>query len=94
MPKLVFSDVDGVLTDGSINIGPAGELFKSFNVKDGSAIARWQAEAGHQFVIITSRRSEAVAHRAAELGIEEVHQGVADKMAKIEAIAGRFGIGL
>ena len=41
MSKLVFSDVDGVLTDGSINIGPAGELFKSFDVKDGSAIARW-----------------------------------------------------
>jgi 3-deoxy-D-manno-octulosonate cytidylyltransferase len=45
-------------------------------------------------VIITSRKSGAVAHRAAELGIDEVHQGVADKMAKVGAIAGRFGVGI
>ncbi|WP_262362259.1 hypothetical protein [Robertmurraya massiliosenegalensis] len=33
--KLFIMDVDGTLTDGSINLGEKGEVFKSFNVKDG-----------------------------------------------------------
>ena len=33
--QLLILDVDGVLTDGSINIGPDGkEVFKKFDVKD------------------------------------------------------------
>jgi Low specificity phosphatase (HAD superfamily) len=38
MGQLVFSDVDGVLTDSKINIGQDGEVFKSFDVKDGHGI--------------------------------------------------------
>ena len=35
--KLFIMDVDGTLTDGKIYIGNNGEIFKAFNVKDGSA---------------------------------------------------------
>ena len=37
--KLLALDVDGVLTDGTINIGDNGELFKGFNAKDGLGIS-------------------------------------------------------
>lgn len=94
MSQLVFSDVDGVLTDSKINIGQDGEIFKSFNVKDGYGIVQWKKKDGHDFVIITSRESQAVNNRAAELGIKEVHQGVKSKLKKVDEIASRLGFDL
>lgn len=38
--KMFVMDVDGTLTDGKINISKNGEIFKSFNVKDGYGIKR------------------------------------------------------
>ncbi len=90
MGQLVFSDVDGVLTDSKINIGHDGEVFKSFDVKDGYGIVQWREQNGHDFVIVTSRESQAVANRASELGVDEVHQGVENKKQKIEEIAPRL----
>jgi 3-deoxy-D-manno-octulosonate cytidylyltransferase len=91
MPSLLISDVDGVLTDGCLNIGKSGELFKSFNVKDGYGIQSW-IDSGREFVIITSRSSKAVEKRAAELNIGEVYQGVSNKAEKIIDIAKQKGI--
>lgn len=72
--KIVVMDVDGTLTDGSINIGQNGELYKSFYCKDGTAIVRALKE-GLQPVILTSRTSDIVKKRAEELGIIFVLQG-------------------
>lgn len=94
MGRLVISDVDGVLTDSMINIGQDGESFKSFNVKDGYGIVQWREQDGHDFVIVTSRKSHAVANRASELGVEEVHQGVRNKKQKVEEIASHLGFDL
>ena len=94
MGQLVFSDVDGVLTDSKINIGQNGEVFKSFDVKDGYGIVQWREQNGHDFVIVTSRESQAVANRASELGVDEVHQGVENKKQKVEEIAPRLGFDL
>ncbi len=94
MNQLVFSDVDGVLTDSKINIGHDGEVFKSFDVKDGYGIVQWRKQDGHGFIIVTSRESQAVVNRALELGVDEVHQGVENKKQKIEEIAPRLGFDL
>lgn len=41
--QLLILDVDGVLTDGSINIGPDGkEVFKKFDVKDKASSSRFR----------------------------------------------------
>lgn len=85
MPSLVILDVDGVLTDGRINIGHSGELYKSFDVKDGSAVARWIRDGG-EIVVVTGRESSIVEERARELGIHDVFQSESDKLARIEAI--------
>ncbi len=90
MGQLVISDVDGVLTDSKINIGENGELYKSFNVKDGYGIARWNKKDDQEFVIITARESKAVEHRAAELNVKEVHTGVTDKKQKVEQISSQM----
>ena len=76
--KLLFLDVDGVLTDGRITLNERGEEVKSFDVKDGYGLKLLMAD-GIEVAIVTGRRSRVVAHRARELGIEEVHQGISDK---------------
>jgi 3-deoxy-D-manno-octulosonate 8-phosphate phosphatase (KDO 8-P phosphatase) len=76
--KLVFLDVDGVMTDGRITMDTQGKETKSFCVKDGLGL-RMLMSGGVDVVIVTGRSSQVVEHRARDLGIEEVHQGVTDK---------------
>ncbi|WP_330164047.1 HAD-IIIA family hydrolase [Paenibacillus campinasensis] len=76
--KLICLDVDGTLTDGTIYIGSAGEVFKGFNVKDGMGIYLAQ-QRGVQFAIITGRESEIVERRAKELNITHIFQNCGKK---------------
>jgi YrbI family 3-deoxy-D-manno-octulosonate 8-phosphate phosphatase len=76
--KLLLLDVDGVMTDGRITINDRGQETKVFNVKDGLGL-KMLMSSGLEVVIVTGRRSQALAHRSKELGIEEVYQGVKDK---------------
>ena len=76
--RLMVFDVDGVLTDGRLLVGPEGEISKAFDTLDGHGI-KLLAQAGVTPAIITGRQSEIVAWRAGELGIEHLYQGVADK---------------
>ncbi len=90
---LVALDVDGTLTDGAIYIGPAGEAMKRFSVHDGFGL-RLLREAGIAIALVTGRRSTIVEARARELGIDEVLQGVDDKVQALRALCERRGIGL
>lgn len=77
--KAFFTDVDGVLTDGSINIGVNGELFKTFNIKDGGAIKEL-LENNIAVAFITGRNSNIVDIRARELGVLLIYQNVKNKL--------------
>lgn len=76
--KLLILDVDGVLTNGSIIMNDHGEEIKCFHVRDGHGL-RLLMNAGIHVAIITGRKSKTVKHRARNLGIREVYQGVKDK---------------
>jgi 3-deoxy-D-manno-octulosonate 8-phosphate phosphatase (KDO 8-P phosphatase) len=73
-------DVDGVLTDGGIVYADDRAELKKFHVRDGSGLKVWQL-AGKRAAIITGRTSPVVTVRAAELGIDPVIQGAAEKLA-------------
>jgi 3-deoxy-D-manno-octulosonate 8-phosphate phosphatase (KDO 8-P phosphatase) len=88
--RLLFLDVDGVLTDGALYCGPDGAEWKRFHVHDGLALARAVA-AGFPVAVVSSRRAEAVSRRFAELGLAEVHQGVENKLVVYEALRARHG---
>lgn len=75
---MVF-DVDGVLTDGTLLYGPAGEELKAFHSHDGHGI-KLLAASGVACALLSGRRSAAVERRAAELGIGRVLQGIEDKL--------------
>ena len=83
--KLVVLDVDGVLTDGTIAIGPDGGETKHFNSQDGAGI-RYLARVGIATAIISGRDSFAVQHRARDLGIDRVSLGAHDKEPEYDAI--------
>ncbi len=76
--RLLVLDVDGTLTDGRLQYGAAGELGKSFHVRDGYGLVALMA-AGIDVAVISGRRSRAVQKRCQELGIRHVYLGVADK---------------
>ena len=78
--KLLILDVDGVLTDGQIIINDHGEEIKFFDVKDGLGLKMLMSDRV-VVALVTGRKSLVVKHRAEDLGIKEVHQGVADKKA-------------
>jgi 3-deoxy-D-manno-octulosonate 8-phosphate phosphatase (KDO 8-P phosphatase) len=89
--RLMIFDVDGVLTDGRLYYGPEGELVKVFDVRDGQGM-KLLAASGIRLAIISGRRSEALASRARDLGIADLHQGVDDKFAVFVALLARLGL--
>ena len=74
-------DVDGVLTDGGILADLDGELFRTFDSKDGFAI-RMAYMKGFPVAIITGGRSESIRKRFQTCGVkpEDVYLGSRDKM--------------
>jgi len=94
--RLVVLDVDGVMTDGGIYLGAAGDgsavELKRFDVADGLGI-HLLSEAGLTVAIVTGRESQAVRLRATELGIEEVHQDSgANKLPILQAVLDRLDV--
>ncbi|SFV68417.1 3-deoxy-D-manno-octulosonate 8-phosphate phosphatase [hydrothermal vent metagenome] len=83
--ELIVLDVDGTMTDSRITYSQKGDEIKSFNVKDGLAIASWR-KLGKQVAIITGRSSEIVARRAKELHIEHFYQGIEHKREVLESL--------
>ncbi|MEE2876821.1 MAG: HAD hydrolase family protein [Candidatus Neomarinimicrobiota bacterium] len=76
--KLLISDVDGVLTNGSIYKGNEGVEFKQFSVLDGAAVA-FARTAGLKLAVISGRYSPATTARMEELGVDDCYQGGLDK---------------
>ena len=68
--KLLITDVDGVLTEGSIYLGNDGVELKRFSIHDGAAVAFARA-AGLKLAVISGRYSPATESRMKELGIDE-----------------------
>ena len=86
--RLILSDVDGVLTDGTVLFLPDGRELKPFHIHDGLGIVLAQ-QAGLRVGIISGRNSEVVAQRAADLGIAIVLQGVRDKRSALRELLQR-----
>lgn len=90
--RLLILDVDGVLTDGSLFLGDAGEQYKAFNSRDGHGI-RMAQEGGIEVAVLTGRNSEVVTHRMRDLGVRHIMQGRRDKGLAIEELLARSGFG-
>ena len=87
--KMVISDVDGVWTDGSLYKGKDNIELKKFSVSDGAAVALMR-EAGIKLALISGRYSSATEERAAELKIEDLYNGILNKIPPYEALKEKY----
>jgi 3-deoxy-D-manno-octulosonate 8-phosphate phosphatase (KDO 8-P phosphatase) len=83
--RLILFDVDGVLTDGRVIIHADGTESKTFGIRDGIAMV-WAQRAGIRVGFLSARMSPTTPHRAAQLNITLVYQGVLNKLASYEQI--------
>lgn len=89
--KVVFFDVDGVLTDGGLLFSESGESLKRFNTMDGHGLKMLQ-EVGITPVIITGRDSQPLRVRLQALGIVHAHFNTEDKYPAAEKTLSELGL--
>jgi 3-deoxy-D-manno-octulosonate 8-phosphate phosphatase (KDO 8-P phosphatase) len=88
--KVVFFDVDGVMTDGGLFFTESGETIKRFNTLDGFGIKLLQ-QAGITPVVISGRDSVPLRTRLKALGITHLHLNTEDKRPAAEKSLATLG---
>jgi 3-deoxy-D-manno-octulosonate 8-phosphate phosphatase (KDO 8-P phosphatase) len=89
--RLLLLDVDGVLTDGLVTVHSDGTESKAFGIRDGIALV-WAQKTGVRVGLLSARHSPTTLHRARQLGITLVHQGVSSKVETFERIIAAEGV--
>ena len=82
LPKIIFTDFDGCLTDDRVWVNQDGEEFVAANRKDGLAVKRIE-NLGIKVVIASTETNKVVLARGNKMGVE-VLQGLSDKAEAIE----------
>jgi len=89
--RLFAMDVDGVLTDGTVEIHSDGTESKEFSILDGMGLVRLH-KAGVIVAWISGRASGATTARATELRIPHLIQGRTDKLMALQELASQLGL--
>jgi len=91
--RCIITDVDGVMTDGSIIYDNNGMEYKKFNVKDGQIIQHLKA---NQILIgvITGRASQVVKNRCEELKMDFHFHGIKEKEQTLASILDTYQLQL
>lgn len=89
--RVVFFDVDGVLTDGGLYFSETGETLKRFHTLDGHGIKLLQ-RAGITPAVVTGRDSPALRLRLKALGVTHARFGTEDKRPAAEAILSELAL--
>ena len=88
--KCIVFDVDGVLTDGTVMLGPNGES-KAFSTQDGHGIILAR-KMGIKIAFLTGRASEGTQQRARELQIDELYESRAGKGPALREVLAKLNI--
>jgi len=91
--KMIFTDVDGVLTDGRVTIDINGNETKSICYRDLDAVGVGR-RSGYDFAFVTGEDTEMVAALAKRFNISKVYAGAKDKVAVMCLIADEYGMKL
>jgi 3-deoxy-D-manno-octulosonate 8-phosphate phosphatase (KDO 8-P phosphatase) len=89
--RVVFLDVDGVLTDGGLYFTEAGEAIKRFHTLDGHGIKLLQ-RSGIAVAVITGRDSAALRCRLQALGVAHARFGTEDKGPAAASVLAELGL--
>ncbi len=83
-------DVDGVFTDGGITPTCDGDFIRTYNCKDGYAIA-YAVKLGYKVCIISGGRGENLRYRMNMLHIEDLYLDCTDKISAIKEFCEKYG---
>ena len=89
--KFFALDVDGVLTDGSVFLGPDNTWTRIFNVRDGYGI-RMMVNEGFKFGVLSGGSSSDLKKRLEYLGIEKMSLGDESKVDAFEKFVNELGL--
>ena len=89
--RLLVLDVDGVLTDGSLEYGADGETSKTFHVKDGLG-TRLCAREGSAVAVISAKTSAPLRRRLEDLRVPHALLGREDKSEALDEVMRALGI--
>ena len=89
--RLAVFDIDGVMTDGRLYLGPDGAEFKSMHIRDGLGLKRLQA-VDITPAAISGRPSRAVEDRLLDLGLQYIYMDTEDKLAAFEGLLDDLGL--
>lgn len=78
LPKLILTDVDGVLTDGGMYYDQTGNEWKKFHTYDGAGVVLAH-RLGIPVGIVTGEETEIVRRRSGKLEMDYLFQGVKNK---------------
>ncbi|HNF71967.1 MAG TPA: HAD hydrolase family protein [Chitinophagaceae bacterium] len=78
-------DIDGVLTDGSLQISEQGALLRTMNIRDGYAL-QLAVKKGYSVSILSGAKGEGLEKRLMGLGVTDIQLGVDNKMAGLDLI--------
>lgn len=79
LPQLIFSDIDGVWTDGGMFYSTDNIELKKFNTSDSAGVLMLK-ELDIPLVIITGENSPTVYNRCKKLKIESYYLGIKNKL--------------
>jgi len=83
--KALFTDVDGVLTDGGYYYSKDGLCMKKFNTRDAAALHRLKS-AGIKFYVVTTTDDEITKKRIERMNPDYAWFGAEDKLAAVKEI--------
>lgn len=89
--KLFITDIDGVLTDGTLFYDHTGLAHKGFHVQDGMGL-KYLQESGIPVAVITACTSDLTRTRMNHLGIEHVFMGKHDKREAYDALLKKLNL--
>jgi 3-deoxy-D-manno-octulosonate 8-phosphate phosphatase (KDO 8-P phosphatase) len=89
--KLLLLDVDGVLTDGTIAYDSRGADMKLFNVYDGLGVYLLK-RMGIPSILISAKKSRAIAPRAKDMQVAEVFAGISPKTKILDKVLKKYAV--
>ncbi len=92
--KIIATDFDGILTDGGIYFSSgSAEESKKINFKDIMGISL-ALKNGYKVAIISGEKNGIIDWLANKFKLEDVHQGIRDKLTALKSISDKYSIPL
>lgn len=89
--KLVIFDIDGVITDGKLYLGPEGQEWRSTHVRDGLGL-KSLSRAGLYTAVISGRGPGGLEQRLINLGVTHRYFGQDDKLPLFRELLTTLGL--